>query len=282
MKLASPINVHFIDDADAAAGKVVDDSDASAASTRRQLAKHVSADLEFFEDVISDPVLVLGVDISHLSRNLQFVVCASGVFFFSLLYGYLQELISVQLCNRQLGLFLAMVQFVGYTFLAYFLREYVYRQERKKAKKKTSPSPVPFMLYLSLSLLRAVDLGMTNMAMQYINYPAKTLMKSSRVVFTMLFGVAFGSKTYTAIDYLIVAAMVGGLALFMHADAHSSAVFHHLGVVMLSVSLMCNGAITNMSESIMSKYGVGQDEVRCWLYTRVICTAALFHSRLSL
>jgi hypothetical protein len=88
-------------------------------------------------------------------------------------------------------------------------------------------------MYLGLSLLRAVDLGMTNMAMQYINYPAKTLMKSSRVVFTMLFGVVIARKRYKLLDYVVVVLMVTGLAIFMHADANSSAVFHHLGIVML-------------------------------------------------
>lgn len=98
--------------------------------------------------------------------------------------------------------------------------------------------------------------------MQYINYPAKTLMKSSRVVFTMLFGVLIQRKVYKTADYTIVVAMVIGLAMFMHADATSSAIFHHMGVVMLTVSLVCDGAISNMSETIMTQFGVGQDEVR--------------------
>src|SRR3569832_1495028 len=126
--------------------------------------------------MVSDPVLVLGVDISHLSRKGQFLVCATGVFWFSLLYGYLQELISVQLCNRILGLFLAAAQFVGYTVLAYILRQFVYEKEKRTtaaAKAKASNTNldtqgkgsgnglhVPFLLYLGLSLLRAVDLGM--------------------------------------------------------------------------------------------------------------------------
>lgn len=166
-----------------------------------------ASDIEFFEDLVSEPVLVLGIDISHLSRNIQFLLCACGVFFFSLLYGFLQELLSVQICSRQLGLFLATIQFTGYTFLAFLLRTYVYEsQKRKKLLSKNSNMnvsvsscsksiPVPFQLYLGLSLLRAVDLGMTNLAMQYINYPAKTLMKSSRVVFTMFFGILISRKT---------------------------------------------------------------------------------------
>ena len=58
-------------------------------------------------------------------------------------------------------------------------------------------------------------------------------MKSSRVVFTMIFGVFITHKKYNLIDYTIVFCMVIGLAIFMHADAASSAVFQPLGVVML-------------------------------------------------
>jgi adenosine 3'-phospho 5'-phosphosulfate transporter B3 len=256
-----------VDDADVAAGEARATLESPPISMNSVvMGGGVSSDLEFFDDLVSEPVLVLGFDISHLSRQVQFSICASGVFFFSLLYGYLQELISVQLCNRKLGLFLAMIQFSGYTILAYILRQFVY--ERQKSSKTSqdwkSANPqteVPIMLYLGLSLLRAVDLGMTNLAMQFINYPAKTLMKSSRVVFTMIFGVLIQRKLYRMTDYLIVLTMVLGLAIFMHADAKSSAVFHHIGVGMLTVSLVCDGAITNMSETIMSRFGVGQDEV---------------------
>jgi UAA transporter family len=272
----------------------------SAPASSNSLFAKAGSDLDFFEDHISEPVLVLGFDISHLSRQAQFLVCAAGVFWFSLLYGYLQELISVQLCNRKLGLFLATAQFTGYTVIAYFLREFVYTKEQRQTgggsgggglmSRGNSRSPmrglrktlatnvgnagvsgggmgqhhtsVPFLLYLGLSLLRAVDLGMTNVAMQYINYPGKTLIKSSRVVFTMMFGVIISRKSYGWKDYAIVVCMCVGLALFLHADATSSAVFHPMGVIMLVVSLMCDGAITNMSESIMKQFGVGQDEVR--------------------
>lgn len=224
-----------------------------------------TSDIEFYEDLISDPVLVLGMDITHLSRNGQFIVCASGVFFFSLLYGYLQELLSVQLCSRKLGLYLAMVQFMGYTFLAYILRSFVYRKQNRGKSIPTGSSSnsgvfgdlvVPFKLYLGLSLLRAVDLAMTNLAMQYINYPAKTLMKSSRVVFTMIFGVCITHKRYGLTDYAIVLCMVFGLAIFMHADATSSAIFQPAGVVMLVSSLCCSSYLrpANASKNLTKSF----------------------------
>ena len=122
--------------------------------------------MEFSEDYISEPVLVLGVDISHLSSASQFAVCAVGLFFFSLLYGYLQELLSVELCSRKLGLFLAAAQFTGYTGLSYILQDFVYKkQQRQRCGDNKKPSLdrqkiVPLQLYLGLSLLRAVDLAM--------------------------------------------------------------------------------------------------------------------------
>lgn len=143
-------------------------------------AKGNTGDLEFFEDLITEPVLVLGIDISHLSSATQFTVCAIGLFFFSLLYGYLQELLSVQLCSRQLGLFLATTQFTGYTVLAYVMREFVYTKQQnykqklmleqeqlfgsgnEKSSKMFDAKHVPLALYLGLSFLRAIDLAMVS------------------------------------------------------------------------------------------------------------------------
>jgi adenosine 3'-phospho 5'-phosphosulfate transporter B3 len=235
-----------------------------------------------------EQVLVLGVNITHLSRKSQFIACALGVFSFSLLYGYLQELISVTLCNRQLGLFLAMMQFLGYTMWSKIFHLLVQTKKHGKSRKEKdedymvipttengilSPSSkvggknVPIKLYIFLSVLRAIDAAMTNMAMAYVNYPAKTLMKSSRVVFTMLFGAIIRRKKYKPIDYLVVLLMVSGLVIFMHADANSSAIFQPIGIMMLLTSLLCDGAINNMSEAIMTQYNVGQDEFIYNLYS---------------
>lgn len=226
-------------------------------------------------------VLVLGVDISHLSRSLQFAVCAGGVFAFTLVYGYLQELISVQLLNRKIGLFLAFFQFVGYVICSFILRVFVHKKSIATEKNSflvlTAQNGL-LKMYIGISLLRAFDLGMTNMAMQYINYPAKTLLKSSKTLWTMLFGLLIVKKRYSRTEYAAVLLMVAGLALFLHADATSSAVFEPLGILMLIASLMSDGIISNLSESLMSTYNVCQDEYIFCMYslsTIVIFVAAL-------
>jgi len=226
----------------------------------------------FDESQLNKNVIIFGCDISHLPRKWQFITCATGVFSFSLLYGFLQELISVSLCSRQLGLFLAMVQFIGYTLWSRFFNFYVQKRHghslnQTREKHGHAGGVVPVKYYIMLSILRAIDASMTNMAMAYINYPAKTLMKSSRVVFTMLFGTIVSHKRYNLTDYLVVLLMVSGLAIFMHADSQSSAVFQPLGIIMLTTSLCCDAVINNMSERIMNQYHVGQDEFIYKLYS---------------
>ena len=76
--------------------------------------------------ISSSKFIVLGINLSSYTRQSQFILSASGTFMFSLLYGYLQELISVTLCHRQLGVFLALMQFSGYTILSYFFLQFGY------------------------------------------------------------------------------------------------------------------------------------------------------------
>jgi len=217
---------------------------------------------------------VLGYDLTNSTRQVQFIIPTMLTFTFSLVYGYLQELIAVTLCNRQLGLFLALVQFLGYTLLSYCFRSLQKKDDSNNKRRRIDNSivsarnsTIPLEMYLGLSILRAIDLGMTNMAMKYINYPAKTIMKSTRVLFTMIFGILVNKKRYGLLDFIIVALMVIGLAIFFHADFHTSAVFHPLGIIMLCISLLCDGAISNFSETLMNQYNVGQDEYIFRLYS---------------
>ena len=246
------------------------------------------------------PVVVLGVDISHLSPPVQFLVCASGVFGFNLTFGFLQEFVTVEICNRELGLFLAMMQFTGYTIWSYVLRNLSYRhqqrsnndksvsklnlQQQQQQQKNTETPPsiiqsyrtVPIHLFVVMGLLSAIDMAMTNMALHYINYPAKTLMKSCRVVFTMFFGILLVGKQYRLVDYVVALLLVAGLAIFMQADASSSAIFKPMGVFMLTISLLCDGATNIMSETTMKSYGIGQDELifRMFSLALIAVTAA--------
>merc|ERR1711957_857557 len=101
--------------------------------------------------------------------------------------------------------------------------------------------------------------GLTNSSMKFINYPAKTLIKSSRAAFTLGVGMMMGRGGYLRSEYIMVALLITGLVVFLRADDKSEAVFHPYGVIMLIISLCCDGAFVNSSEIIMRQYHMSQD-----------------------
>jgi hypothetical protein len=175
-------------------------------------------------------VHLFGRDLSQYSPDIQFSICCVGVFTFNVLYGFLQELLSVHIAGRKFALFLAVCQFAGYAFWASLLA----RLNRAAIRtSRQTPVLVPTGKFIALSILRAFDLAVTNSAMMYLNYPAKTLIKSCRVVFTMLMGVLIRRKKYKLRDYAAVFTLVIGLLIFLHADSSSDAIFHPIGVALL-------------------------------------------------
>lgn len=211
-------------------------------------------------------VTVLGFDLSHLPATRQFTICVIGAFGFQLAYGYLQELVTVSISGRSHAVFLAACQFLGFWFWSVVLVQLGRRRRRngeppslqkqehheheqllgssqpttKTDATITAAAPAvtrsTWLLqyqFAGLALMRAIDVTASNTAMQYLNYPARTILMSSRVVFTMMLGVLIQSKQYLVKEYVAVATLVMGLVLFLHADSRSSAVFHPFGVLLV-------------------------------------------------
>jgi len=225
-----------------------------------EMASHIVIDLpegdtgrlQDSQSASSPYVVIFWFDISHYKSSSQYMILAVCLVSFTLCYGLLQEFVSVSLMQRQLALFIATIQLASSTFWSCLFS--------KRCIAPQSNSKVPWHIYFVLSLLRAVDLGMTNLSMQFINYPTKTLLKSSRVVFTIITGIVFGRKKYHFLDYVTASLIVLGLAMFLHADSTVAVVFHPAGITFLMISLTCNGIINNWSEVAMNKYNVGQDQ----------------------
>jgi hypothetical protein len=181
-----------------------------------------------------------------MSPNNQFAICAGGTFGFTLIYGFLQELVIVNIAGRKFAVFLAACQFFFFSFwslLLVILRQRFSTQKKESTKPSTSifktnnnnnaSSVVVYYQFVGLSLIRALDVTVSNLSMKYLNYPARTLIKSSRVVFTMMLGIVIQNKRYRFRDYFAVTLLVVGLSIFLHADSTSSAVFNPLGVFLL-------------------------------------------------
>jgi adenosine 3'-phospho 5'-phosphosulfate transporter B3 len=113
----------------------------------------------------ANTLILLGLDISNLPKHQQYLICAGGVFFFTLIYGFFQELVVVKVFDRQLPLFLAFCQFAGYTCSSAVVHLFV-NKTGSVAQLKKSIRTVPYHQFFGMAALRSFDLGMTNSSMR--------------------------------------------------------------------------------------------------------------------
>lgn len=202
---------------------------------------------------------VIGYEIGWMSPTLQYAYCAGGVIIFLVLYGILQEHVVMNKFHRSLGWFITFLQLGGYGVFAALLDSFV-GSHKKEGK-------IPMYMYVVLGLLQVLMQGFTNLSMHYLNYPAKTMFKSSRVIMTMLFGVAFMGKSYQLVNYVVGCCIVCGLTLCVVADAETSPEFSFTGLVLIMLALCADAAILNIQEYCLNRYHVTHDELIYYSFT---------------
>ncbi|CAM9638811.1 unnamed protein product [Choristocarpus tenellus] len=182
---------------------------------------------------------------------------------------FVQEYLVVEVFERKLGLFLTLCQFFGYASYAFFQR--CLRGDLQRA--------IPLRYYIFLSCLQASMQALTNVSMMYLNYPAKVLFKSSRVVPIMCFGVLWQGRKYSRRDYLVVVLIVVGLVTFLEADSKTSPSYSLIGVGLISLALVVDAILINIQEDIMNFYNCCQDELIMYSYiggTIIMSLACLY------
>jgi len=220
-----------------------------------------SENLEDIESLSKNPntssFIVLGINIGSWTATSQYVFCTFGVMVFLLSYGLLQELVVMKTFNRGLGWFVTLLQLSGYSICAWVQSCTVGDKIIRR---------IPYRQYAILASLQVVMQGFTNLSMHYLNYPTKTLFKSSRVIVTMIVGILVRRKKYKRMDYVVAVSMAFGLTTFVLADAKSSPQFDLKGVFFISIALAADGAILNLQEICLKTYNATHDELVYFSY----------------
>jgi adenosine 3'-phospho 5'-phosphosulfate transporter B3 len=199
---------------------------------------------------------VMGVEIAAWSETQQYIFVTSVLFASLLVYGYLQEYLVMVVFKREHPLFLTLLQFGGYSVLA----------RLQRLCQGVTGRHIPRRYYFTLGVMLTANQALTNASLQHLNYPAKVLFKSSRIVPTMVFGMIYQGRRYPARDYAVVSFIVLGLVTFMSADAKTSPNFSPLGVALISLALLVDAATINVQEELLNFYSCSHDEVVYFSY----------------
>ncbi|KAL1517328.1 hypothetical protein ABEB36_001105 [Hypothenemus hampei] len=199
---------------------------------------------------------ILCLEIASFSETWQLVLCSIAVFFFYLLYGYMQELIFTIKDFKPYGWYLTLVQFGCYTIFG--LMETKIRGINNRR--------IPIKTYLLLALLTLGTMGLSNSSLGYLNYPTQVIFKCCKLIPVMAGGILIQGKRYGPLDFLAALLMCVGLTLFTLADSQVQPNFDTKGISMISLALLCDAVIGNVQEKSMKSYMAPNVEVVLYSY----------------
>ncbi|KRZ70094.1 Adenosine 3'-phospho 5'-phosphosulfate transporter 2 [Trichinella papuae] len=183
---------------------------------------------------------LFNVDIGCLSREFQFILCASAVFLLYLIYGILQEKMFTVDGFRTLGFYLTTVH-------------------------------TPLKIYFILSLASFGTIGFSNAAVGYLNYPTQVVFKSCKLIPVMI-----GGKRYSLYDYIAVLLMTVGLIMFSLADAAVNPEFNSTGFLCVCMALFADAVIGNLQEASMRMYAPENNEIMAYTYSIAFLYSTFF------
>lgn len=211
----------------------------------------------------TDPpkLTLLWFDISKLTSTTQFVLCCIGVFVFYLMYGYMLELIFTLDGLKPYGWYLTLIQFGYYVIFGWIEKTFCGIDRRK----------IPLKTYLILAFLTLGTMGFSNTSLEYLNYPTQVIFKCCKLIPVLIGGILIQRKKYGILDFLSAVLMCLGLALFTLADSYISPNFDMLGVLVISLALVCDAAIGNVQEKAMKGHSATNTEVVFYSYSIGFC-----------
>jgi len=232
--------------------------------TRRQ--SYEVGDLAGIEPAVNAPTkpprhsapthpIVFGIPVKG-SKSYQLSVLAAGSLVSAVGFSTMQEQV-FRIPGFKFGGWMTVITYVTYVLCASFERFLIGDQKLRSTYKH----------YASVSLVALAGLYLTNMSLNYLDYATRVIFKSSKVIPTMLAGVVILRRQYSWQQYCAGVLLVAGISLFTLGDKDMSPKFSTIGVGLISIALICDGATGNMEEKLFFRKQDPCTEAEVILYT---------------
>ena len=191
------------------------------------------------------------------------------MFIFFGVHNLLQEAI-MKTPGFSYGMMLGYMEVLGVTVCSFLERKY-------KAKENGRKAPLKSYTFLTLCLMTSS--GLSNISLNFINFPTKVIFRSCKLIPTMIIATIINKRIFSTIEYLCAFSISLGLIVFTVVDWTLAPVFHPIGILFVSISVFADAILPNMQEQLFRK-GSSRLEVTCYtnLFTLIIMTITSFMS----
>lgn len=197
-----------------------------------------------------------------LPASVQFSVLVGGVFLFFGVHNLLQEAIMIMFENK-FGIMLGFFEVLGVAICSFWERHYV-AQERGRV--------APISAYPLLTACLLASSALSNLSINYINYPTKVIFRSCKLIPTMIIASVVHKKVFSIVEYCCAVAISLGLVFFAAADWELAPSFHPVGLILVSLSVCADAILPNTQERLFRQ---GSSRLEVTLYTNIFTLAAM-------
>ncbi|PIK37129.1 putative adenosine 3'-phospho 5'-phosphosulfate transporter 2-like [Apostichopus japonicus] len=212
--------------------------------------------------VKSNEPKLFGFAVQRWSPSVQFFFCVGGIFFFYLIYGYMQELIFRLDGFRTFGWYLTLIQFACYTVFG--LLESWFRKDTRK---------IPLSTYGLLAFLTVATMGLSNSSVGYLNYPTQVVFKCCKLIPVMIGGILIQEQKINFSRQAIPISSTNGLTSKGLKDLNKKKIpyppqvdCHAVRVLMISLALCADAVIGNVQEKAIKAHQASNTEVVLYSY----------------
>lgn len=155
------------------------------------------------------------------------------------------------------GVMLGYLEVFGVTACSFLERRYIARETQRVA---------PLSAYPLLTFCLLSSSSLSNLALNYINFPTKVVFRSCKLVPTMIVASIVHKKTFSSVEYLCAFCICFGLVLFAAADWSLAPSFHPIGLAFVSLSVCADAVLPNAQERL---FRMGSSRLEVTFYTNI-------------
>ena len=158
-----------------------------------------------------------------------------------------------------------------YTNVEYFRVTICSSIERRYIAKETG-RVAPLSAYPILTCCLFTSASLSNLSLNYINYPTRVVFRSCKLIPTMLIATIMNKSVFSSSEYLSAVGISLGLIMFTTADWKTSPSFNPTGIALVSLSVCADSILPNFQQKIFSS---GASRLEVTVYTNILVLIAM-------
>lgn len=161
------------------------------------------------------------------------------------------------------GVMLGYLEVFGVTFCSFLERKFVARETHRVA---------PLSAYPLLTFCLLSSSSLSNLALNYINFPTKVVFRSCKLIPTMIVASIVHKKEFSSVEYLFALCICLGLVMFAAADWSLAPSFHPIGLAMVTLSVCADAVLPNAQERL---FRMGSTRLEVTFFTNIFTLIAM-------